>query len=331
MDERRGFSMVRTFQNIIAFGRLIRFPNLLIILLTQSIIRWSLISPLLKAKGLSLQMSNSLFVLMMLATILVTAGGYVINDYFDRKIDTVNDPDDVIVGRSISLRRTMIIHMVLTALGVLLGICVANAVGFIYLSVLFLLGSGILWFYSTTYKRQLFIGNFIVALMTGMISMLVLLFELPLLYRQYSELLTVGSFSFKYVLMWVGCFSGFAFILTLAREIIKDAEDLRGDTSYGRRTLPAIAGFAISKAIVVALYALTAIALILIYLLYLPDRLTLIYIIVFLILPLASAIYLVLKAKDAKAFHAVSILTKCIMLSGLLYALLANYIIHHYS
>ena len=114
--------MVRTWSHIIAVGRLIRLPNLLIILLTQSLIRWSLISPLLKANGMSLQMSHSLFVMLMLATILVTAGGYVINDYFDRKIDTVNHPEDVIVGRSISLRHTMTIHLVLTTLGVLLGI-----------------------------------------------------------------------------------------------------------------------------------------------------------------------------------------------------------------
>ena len=100
--------MVKRYSLMIAISRLIRLPNLLIIVLTQSLIRWSLMGPLLSAKGLSLQMSNWLFVAMMLATVLISAGGYVINDYFDRKIDTVNDPEDVIVGHSISLRNTLI-------------------------------------------------------------------------------------------------------------------------------------------------------------------------------------------------------------------------------
>jgi 4-hydroxybenzoate polyprenyltransferase len=323
--------MVKTWPHIVVISRLIRLPNLLIILLTQSLIRWSLMGPLLKVNGMSLQMSNSLFVMLMLSTILIAAGGYVINDYFDRKIDTVNNPKEVIVGRTISLRNTMTIHLALTTIGILLGIFVAWAVDFIVLGVLFLLGSGILWFYSTTYKRQIFLGNLIVALMTGMIPMIVLLFELPLQYRQYDNLLKAGNFNLSYIALWVGCFSGFAFILTLAREIIKDAEDIKGDASYGRQTLPAVAGFAISKAIVIFLYAITALSLTLIYLFYLPDRFTLIFIIVLLILPLATAVFLTLKAGTARDFHIISILTKCIMLAGLLYALLANYIIHHYS
>ena len=113
--------MVKKYSRIVAISQLIRLPDLLMIVLTQSLIRWSLLGPLLGAKGLSLQMSNSLFVVLMLATVLLSAGGYVINDYFDRKIDTVNDPEDVVVGHSISLRHTMAIHMVLTVLGILLG------------------------------------------------------------------------------------------------------------------------------------------------------------------------------------------------------------------
>jgi 4-hydroxybenzoate polyprenyltransferase len=320
--------MVKRVSRIVAISRLIRLPNLLIIVLTQSLIRWSLIGPLLSAKDLSLQMSNALFVAMMLATVLLSAGGYVINDYFDRKIDTVNDPDDVIVGHSISLRHTMALHLVLTSLGILLGFYVAFRIHYIYLGVLFLLGAGILWFYSTTYKRQLLMGNLVVALMTAFVPLLVLLFELPLLYTGYSDILMTGGFSLSYLVMWVGGFAGFAFLLTLAREIIKDAEDIKGDTSYGRRTLPAVAGIGVSKAVVIALFAITALALILIYLFYLPDTYTLTYILVLLIAPLAVNAFLLVKALTVKAFHTVSILTKCIMLAGLLYTLLVNYLIH---
>jgi 4-hydroxybenzoate polyprenyltransferase len=268
-------------------------------------------------------------VALMLATVFISAGGYVINDYFDRKIDTVNDPEDVIVGYSISLRHTMGLHLVLTSLGILLGFYIAYRVHYFYLGVLFLLGAGILWFYSTTYKKQLLIGNLIVALLTGFIPMLVLLFELPLLYRNFGSILVSGGLSLGYLVMWVGGFCGFAFLLTLAREIIKDAEDIEGDMSYGRRTLPAVAGIGISKVAAMVLFAFTALALILIYKLYLPDTCTLIYILALLIAPLAINAYLLVKANTAKGFHTVSLLTKCIMLSGLLYTLLVNYLIHH--
>jgi 4-hydroxybenzoate polyprenyltransferase len=323
--------MVKRYSLIIAVSRLIRLPNLLIIVLTQSLIRWALMDPLLRAKGLSLQMSNSLFLALVLATVLLSAGGYVINDYFDRKIDTVNDPEDVIVGHSISLRHSMALHLVLTSLGILLGFYMAYRVQSLYLGVLFLLGAGILWFYSTTYKRQLLIGNLIVALMTAVVPMVVLLFELPLLFTNYGNTMMTGGFSLSYLVMWVGCFAGFAFLLTLAREIIKDAEDIEGDISYGRRTLPAVAGMGISKAVVMTLFAITVLVLILIYLFYLPDTFTLIYILVFLIAPLVVTAFLLVKARTAKAFHTVSFLTKCIMIAGLLYTLLANYLIHHYK
>ena len=323
--------MVKKYSRIVAISRLIRLTDLLMIVLTQSLIRWSLLGPLLSAKGLSLQMSNSLFVVLMLATVLLSAGGYVINDYFDRKIDSVNDPEDVVVGHSISLRHTMAIHMVLTVLGILLGFFVAVRVHYFYLGVLFLLGAGILWFYSTSYKRQFLIGNLIVALLTGCVPLLVLLFELPLLYARFGEILMSGGFSLSYLVMWVGGFCGFAFLLTLAREIIKDAEDIEGDTSYGRRTLPAVAGIGVSKVVVMVLLAISALALILIYFFYLPDTYTLIYILVFLIAPLVVTAFLLVKASTTKEFHTVSLLTKCIMLAGLLYILLVNYLIHHYK
>jgi 4-hydroxybenzoate polyprenyltransferase len=323
--------MVKRYSLVVAISRLIRLPNLLIIILTQSLIRWWLMGPLLDAKGLSLQMSNSVFMVMMLATVFISAGGYVINDYFDRKIDTVNDPEDVIVGHSISLRHTMALHMVLTILGILLGFYAAYKVHYFYLGILFMLGAGILWFYSTIYKRQLLIGNLIVALLTAAVPLLVLFFELPMLYAALGSIIITEGFRLSYLAMWVGCFSGFAFLLTLAREIIKDAEDIKGDISYGRKTLPAVAGIGTSKAVVASIYAITALALILVYLFYLPDRYTLIYILAFLIAPLAIATILLLRARMAKAFHTVSILTKCIMLAGLLYILLVNYIIHHFK
>jgi 4-hydroxybenzoate polyprenyltransferase len=288
-----------------------------------------LISPLLQINGLSLQMTNLQFVLLMLASVFITAGGYAINDYFDRKIDTVNSPDDVVVGRSISLRNTMAIHLILTSVGIILGILVAYLVHFIYLSLFFILGSGILWFYSTTYKRQALIGNIIVAIITGMIPMLVWLFELPLIYRNLHEALLDQEINLYYIFKWVAGFSCFAFILTLIREIIKDAEDIKGDVSFGRKTIPALLGMRVAKIIIIALIAFTIFVLFMVCRIFLPDKYTLAYVSLFLILPLIYVAYLIIKADNAKKYHTASIIIKCIMIAGLLYVILANYLINH--
>jgi len=221
--------------------------------------------------------------MLMLATMLVTAGGYVINDYFDRKIDTVNNPKEVIVGRSVSLRHTMTIHLVLTTLE--------------YCSGYMLPGRQILLFSESCSCSEAVFCGFIRPPINARFYWATLLsphdghgphvgaaFRITLQYRQYGSLLAAGSFNLSYIALWVP-----AFRVCLhpypGREIIKDAEDLKGDTSYGRRTLAAIAGMNVSKAVVVFLYTITALSLILIYLVYLPDRFTLIYILVLLMLP----------------------------------------------
>ncbi len=96
-----------------------------------------------------------------------------------------------------------------------------------------------MWFYSTTYKREFLLGNFIVALLTALVPFLVLLYELPLLAREYGSQFTPMT---KYLMIWVLGFSLFAFLLNLVREIVKDAEDLEGDRAYGKRTIAVVWG-----------------------------------------------------------------------------------------
>jgi 4-hydroxybenzoate polyprenyltransferase len=102
--------MVRDSGHITAFFRLIRLPNLLIVAATQILIRYSIISPLLAQGNMSLQLPNGLFAMLVLATVFTTAAGYVINDYFDRKIDRVNKPSAVIVGKLVYPRHAMAYH-----------------------------------------------------------------------------------------------------------------------------------------------------------------------------------------------------------------------------
>ena len=98
---------------MINFFRLIRYKNLIIIILTQYMMRWSIIKPILEVYEFKLQFSELNFFFLVMATVFITAAGYVINDYFDAKTDLVNRPDTVIVGRLLHRRWAILLHILL--------------------------------------------------------------------------------------------------------------------------------------------------------------------------------------------------------------------------
>ncbi len=324
-----------------AFFQLIRWPNLLIIIVTQYLMRYAIIdsmldsiyvmrgSDIVKVPEMELQLSSLQFLILVMSTVLLTAAGYVINDYFDTKTDKLNRPDRVIVGRSISRRAAMTIHLFFNGVGVLLGFYLSWSIGMFFLGFVFLLVSGLLWFYSTTYKRQFLIGNLLVAILTGLVPFMVALFELPMIIREYNSLILEYGFKLNHILFWIGGFSFFAFITTLIRELVKDMEDFEGDKAYGRRSLPVVVGLNMTRVLVSVLVALCIIALFLVVILYLSDTITFVYMIVALLLPMLLFIYRLWKADSATGYHSASRLIKIIMLAGLSYSILAYFIIQY--
>lgn len=314
--------------------KVVRIKNLLIVAATLYLMRYCIIHPLLLMKGLALQLDNFSFLLLTLATVFITAGGYVINDYFDTKTDLVNHPQTVIVGRSLSRRFAILLHTGLNVFGVLLGTIVSFKVGKPIFSMLFILVSGMLWFYSTTYKRQFLIGNFIVAALTGIVPMMALLFELPRMYTVYWQMIAKFDINVGIVTYWVGGYALFAFLLTLVREIIKDIEDFEGDQAFGRNTIPVFLGKKTAKTIAASLLLFTLLVLMYIFgahLNYLPsgkfDYVTLIYFILGLIIPIFTLLVMLLTAEKKEDYHKASGLNKLIMLFGLLYALVFRFLI----
>jgi 4-hydroxybenzoate polyprenyltransferase len=166
-----------------------------------------------------------------LSTVLIAAAGYIINDYFDVKIDLINKPDEVIIGRVIKRRWAIIIHQTLNVLGVLIGFAVS-----IKVLIVNFIAVTCLWFYAERFKRLAFVGNFLVAALTGA-SLLVMA-----VYYPGSDLL-------------INIYAVFAFGITLIREVIKDMEDVPGDKKYGCRTLPIIWGIPKTKRFVYFLLA----------------------------------------------------------------------------
>ena len=247
---------------ILDFLKLIRYKNLLIIVITQYLMRWCVIAPFLNTINQEMQFSEGLFALLVLSTVLIAAAGYAINDYFDVKTDFANHPESVIVGTKISRRWAMTYNNIFNFIGVAIGFWISYKIELINLGFLFLFVSGGLWFYSALYKKQLIIGNLIVALFAALVPLLTVIYEIPLLNKVITPNrppveATVVSIMFLYITGY----SVFAFFTTLAREILKDIEDIEGDDISGRQTIPVTWGIKTSKSIVISILSIILILL----------------------------------------------------------------------
>jgi 4-hydroxybenzoate polyprenyltransferase len=305
---------------------MIRLSNLLIVAVTQVLVRQCLILPLLKQVHMEPQLTPVLFALLVLATVFITAGGYAINDYFDRKIDRVNKAGTQIVGTLIYPRHAMAYHLVFTILGIILGTWVALKSGELYLSLVFFIVSGLLWFYSTSYKYELLFGNVVVALLISLVPFVVLLFELPLLARVYG---TILNYMLPTLMKWVLGFSLFAFLVNLIREIVKDAEDFEGDQAYGKKTIPVVWGMGAARTISLGLIVLTIALITLAWLKFVPDFISLIYFVLFMIMPLIVTGIQLFRRTGKQTYHKASLWLKLIMLSGLGYMIVVNLLINN--
>ncbi len=322
--------MIKRLRSIFS---LIRFPNLLIIAFTQYAMRYLLMEPLLPSDTFELQFGDFQFALLVCSTMLIAAAGYIINDYFDTRADLINKPARVVVGVSISRKVAMILHMVLNIIGVGIGVYLAFYVGLPSLSLVFVIATGLLWFYSTNYKKQFLIGNLAVSFLTALVPLMVVLFEIPLLNREYGELMIRHDADFSYLFAWVSAFSFFAFFTTLIREIIKDAEDFEGDMAYGMKTLPIILGNFWTRFVLVTLIAITLAILVFLLFKFIffsvdpVDYISLVYFVLLLLLPLIALAIQVITASGKRDFHRASILIKLVMISGILYSVVVFYLL----
>lgn len=318
---------------MLKYLKLIRLQNLAMVPVTMYALRYGIIEPALKygyslslSEQLELQFPPKYFLLLVLINVFLGAAGYVINDYFDRKIDTINRPGSVLVGNTIPRRTAITLHFVFNAIAVLISAYLAWQLHKVIVVVIYLAISGVFWLYSTTYKKQFLIGNIIVALGAAMIPLQVAYFEIIMLNRAYGELLLFNGLSFKVLLYWLLAFAFFAFIINLIREIVKDIEDFEGDRSYGCNTLPVVTGITISKSVAFVLMLGTIASIGYIYFSFLNDPLSLWYLAVLVVLPLAISSVLIIMAQKIKHYTVISYIIKLTMLTGVLYSLVARHI-----
>jgi 4-hydroxybenzoate polyprenyltransferase len=227
-----------------------------------------------------------------LSTGSIAAAGYIINDYYDIKIDLINKPERVVIGKSIARRYAILFHTIISFVGILLGLLLSWKIGAVNFVCVFLL-----WLYSNNLKRQPFIGNFVVAALTGLSIELI-----NLLYNQHNTLVII--------------FALFAFFMTLVREIVKDMEDMKGDTTFGCRTLPIVLGIRKTKRVVYFIIFIFSIVVLILNIQY--SLLPAAYFIGFLLLPMTILMIRLARADTIKEFYQLSQLCKLIMLSGII-------------
>ncbi|GAB4449984.1 MAG: geranylgeranylglycerol-phosphate geranylgeranyltransferase [Bacteroidia bacterium] len=252
---------------------------------------------------------NDLLILI-LSTIFIAAGGYVINDYFDLKIDKINKPDEVILEKNIHRKAAILWHLFFSIAGLIGGIYLAYCYHHLSLSIIQLTSIFLLLIYSIILKKIFILGNISIALLAGLLPILPYIYS-NIIFPQISIITTNALVSL----------SAFAFFTTLIRELVKDIEDIEGDKNGGRQTVPVVWGFLASKIIVFFLLLLLVIFLIpfVVYYFVQKNYNAVIYHIFFLILPAIIGMILNILFQQPKQFRILSILLKLIMLSGIIF------------
>ena len=311
------------------FLKLIRFSNLLIIAITQYLLRYCIIKPVIDAGEFEFQMSHFEFGLIVLSTCLIAAAGYIINDYFDVSIDHVNRPNTNYIGFGIKRRWAMAFHFIFNILAFLFSFYVSYSIGNYKLTFIFLLAAGALWYYSTIFKKQFLLGNLVVALLTAMVPFIVGIYDIPLLNARYALALISIDGNFNNLSYIILGFTFFAFIISMIRETIKDCEDVIGDREFGSETLPIRWGLRKTDFYIAALNLITIITLIYFQKLQwlAGDKVSVMYLLLGVQLPLLFVTLNVLVSRDNKKYAFASRALKIIMLIGTLYSVLFYYLI----
>ncbi len=307
---------------------LIRYKNLLFIAGFQLLLFYCICSPVLEVFQIDAALSNTMLVLLIASSVLIAAGGFVINDYFDTRIDQLNRPDKVIVGNSVSKRCASLLHQIFTIVGVLMGLLVAYYVRSITLGLIIVFIPGLLWFYSASYKRQFLLGNIVVAFMAAFVPLVVLIAQSAFLFKQYGDLIQQTPVN-VILYGWFCGFTLFIFLTVLIRSIIKNMVNEYGEREMESRTLPIVIGMPKTKILLYALIGLVIALAIWFYFVFIDrfilfqeanSSLAIRYIIFGILLPFGILVYLLIKAKEPDDYEQAAIFVGFILILEALFS-----------
>ena len=268
----------------------------------------------LKQQDIPLALADWQYGLLVLSTVLLAAAGYVINNIFDVASDTINKPNDVVIGKGISEAQAYNIYFGLNITGVAIGFYLSNVIMRPGFATIFILIASLLYFYSTTLKQIMLLGNFVVAFLLALSVIIIGVFDIfPATNADnQAQMASLFSILIDYAL--------FAFMINFIREIVKDIEDVNGDYNQGMNTLPIAIG--ISRTAKIALgFAIIPFILSLLYInkYFVENDLLIVtlYAFAFVLAPLLYFIVKIFSAKSQKDFHHLSTVLKLILLFGI--------------
>ncbi|HVZ56708.1 MAG TPA: geranylgeranylglycerol-phosphate geranylgeranyltransferase [Chitinophagaceae bacterium] len=300
-----------------AFLKMIRLPNLFFIALTQVLFYGCIQRPVLERAGGEAAFDPVSFVLLVAASVLIAAAGYIINDYFDINIDQVNKPRDNVVDTIVSRRWAMLWHMILSGAGVAASFWVFLRTGLWYVAVVNFLCVILLFLYSASLKKKLLSGNILISLLTAWVILVLCFSQWDLQHPAPDTALQQAD----HKIVRLGfLYAAFAFVISLIREAIKDMEDLEGDARYGCRTMPIRWGLTATK-VYVAVWLVVLVAVVVtaqVYVMQFRWWWPNLYSTLVIVVPLVFLFLRLFRASGSAAFHSLSQLTKWVMLAGIL-------------
>ncbi len=288
---------------------IVRPKNLLIIGFTQFILYHFLFATYADVVALSGHLLN----IFILDTILIAAGGYIINDIIDYKSDAVNKPDKTYLLNDISIENAKRYYYLILFAGLVLSVYIAIKTNNIPLIALYPMVCAVLYLYSSRYKSSVLTGNVIVSLFVAFVPGIILLAERNLIFNPTSEAMQ------SHILQVLIFYITFSFLINFIREIIKDIEDIEGDKNMGYVTLPIKYSILVAKRWSIFL-SLASIVLLLTWMFTtsIPlDFRIMMYLLLLVAAPLVVIIQILTKTTHKRDFSKISTILKWIMLAGL--------------
>ncbi len=303
---------------ITGFFKIIRWPNLVFIALTQLMFSYCVVQPIFANSGVMPNIKGIYLFLIVLSYVFIAAAGYIINDYFDLNIDQINKPNKVVVAKIISRRWVLLWHIILSVLAIAMSIWVdINSNNTAIAGIAAFTSVVLLFFYSSSFKKKFLIGNIIVAAITAWVIVLLTWCEANhfVLLIKYQTGLNQNRLMKLTVL-----YTGFAFIISLIREVVKDMEDIDGDRKYNCKTMPIIWGINATK-VFVAVWLIVLIGALLLSQIYVIQYgwwISIAYSFITMIAPLCWIFKKLFSAQTQQDFNKLSTAIKLVMLGGIL-------------
>ncbi|MGB0975224.1 MAG: geranylgeranylglycerol-phosphate geranylgeranyltransferase [Flavobacteriaceae bacterium] len=300
--------------------KLIRYKNLFMIAFIQCIIKYVFFElPQFKSANLTTALDTAAFTALVLATICIAAAGNIINDIYDVVTDNINKPNKVIVGKSISEETANNLFIGFTVIGIVLGIYATWGIDKNSYATIFLIVSALLYWYATTLKQTILIGNILVSFLVALSILIVGIFEItPMITLESRE---AYVFMFKFLIDY----AVFAFLINLVREMVKDLEDVDGDHKAGYNTLPIAIGRNRAAKMAFGACVITIMTIVYYVVTYLfENQYLLIYFIFLIIGPLSYCAIKLLSAETKSQFSQLSTILKVVMVLGMCSILLLN-------